>query len=101
MRRELGDLSMNQATQASTNTSVKAQDLLATELATYQRELSRLLTEGEEGRWVLVKGSDVISTWDTFEDAIQIGYDRFGQTAFLVQQVRAEQPVAQQPWQRS
>jgi hypothetical protein len=92
---------MNQASQASTNGPVKAQDLLATELATYQRELPRLLTDGEEGRWVLVRGSQVVSTWDTFEDAIQVGYDRFGQTPFLVQQVLTEQPVAQQPWQRS
>jgi hypothetical protein len=46
---------MNQATQASTNTSVKAQDPLATELAAYQRELSRLLAEGEDGRWVDLK----------------------------------------------
>ena len=92
---------MNQATQTSTTTPVNAQDLLAAELATYQRELPRLLAEGEEGRWVLVRASEVISTWDTFEDAIQVGYGRFGQTPFLVQQVLAEQPVARQPWQRS
>jgi hypothetical protein len=79
----------------------KAQDLLATELAAYQRELPRLLAEGEEGRWVLVQGDELVSVWDTFSDAIQAGYDRFGQTPFLVQQVLAAQPRAQAPWQRS
>src|SRR5690242_3460705 len=79
----------------------RAQDILAVELDTYQREFPRLLTEGQEGRWILIKGSEVISTWDTFNDAVQVGYDRFGHTPFLVQQVRAQQPTAQQPWQRS
>jgi hypothetical protein len=63
--------------------------------------LPRLLAEGEEGRWVLLKGSEVISTWDTFNDAIQVGYNRFGEAPFLVQQVIPEQPLARQPWQRS
>jgi hypothetical protein len=92
---------MNPTTTPAAASPPRAQDLLATELATYQRELPRLLSEGEEGRWVLVKGTGVISTWETFNDAIQVGYDRFGQAPFLVQQVLPEQPVAQHPWQRS
>jgi hypothetical protein len=43
----------------------------------------------------------VIAALETFDAAIELGYDRFGLTPFLVQQVLAEQPVAQQPWQRS
>jgi hypothetical protein len=91
---------MNNTTQGA-STTPKAQDLLAAELDTYHRELGRLLAEGHAGRWVVVKGNEVVSTWDTFDDAIQVGYDRFGQTPFLVQQVLAQQPVAQQPWQRA
>ncbi len=79
----------------------RAEEILAVELDTYRRELGRLLSEGEEGRWVLVKGDAVIGTWDTFDEAIEVGCDRFGQTPFLVQQVLTEQPVAQQPAQRS
>ncbi len=70
------------------------------ELATYDRELPRLLAEGAEGRWVLIKDSAVVGTWDTFDAAIQVAYDRFGHVPFLVQQVLVQEPVAQQPWQR-
>src|SRR4051812_12063307 len=100
MRGHRGDFTMNPATQLPATSPPKAQDLLATELATYQRELPRLLTEGAEGRWVLVQGDVVISVWDTFNDTIQAGYDRFGRTPFLVQQVSSEQRLAQTPWQR-
>ncbi len=92
---------MSNITQVAVSQPPRAQDLLATELATYERELSRLLAEGEEGRWVLVQGPSEMSTWDTFADAVQAGYGRFGQTPFLVQQILTEQPVAQQPWQRA
>jgi hypothetical protein len=79
----------------------RAEEILAVELNTYRRELGRLLSDGEEGRWVLAKGDEVVGTWDTFNDAIQVGYDRFGHTPFLVQQILAEEPVAQQPAQRA
>jgi hypothetical protein len=92
---------MNEVTLPSGAALPRAQDLLAVELQTYERELARLLAEGAHGRWVLIHGRDVIAVVATFEDAIQVGFDRFGLTPFLVQQVLAEQPVSQQPWQRS
>lgn len=92
---------MNTITPLPITSPPRAQDLLATELMTYARALPRLLAEGEAGRWVLVQGAEVVSVWDTFNDAVQSGYDRFGQTPFLVQQVLSEQRPAQTPWQRS
>jgi hypothetical protein len=60
----------------------------AAELATYLRELPRLLDEGEEGRWVMIQGNTVLSTWDTFRDARQAGYERFGlDRPFMTQKV--------------
>jgi hypothetical protein len=50
---------------------------IATEIRTYLRELPRLLAEGEAGRFALVKGDQVLSVWDTFDDAVQAGEDRF------------------------
>jgi hypothetical protein len=64
---------------------------LAAEWATYCRELPRLLAGGEEGRWALVQGNDVVSIWDTFADAVQAGDERFGLTPFLVHQIRGEE----------
>lgn len=73
---------------------VSAQDLLAVELAAFERELPRLLAENQEGRWALLQGDEVFSVWDTFADAVQTGDERFGLTPFLVRQVLAEQRPA-------
>jgi len=63
------------------------------ELATYQRELPKLLEQ--EGRYVLIQGDTVDSVWDTRNDAMQEGYWIFGlDTPFFVQQILAyEKPV--------
>lgn len=49
-----------------------------TELATYRRELARLIDAGEHGRYALIQGETLYGTWDTLRDALQAGYDRFG-----------------------
>jgi hypothetical protein len=61
-------------------------EILRTEIRTFLRELPRLLADGHEGRHALIKGEEVLSIWDTFEDAYQAGRDRFplGE-AFLAQ----------------
>ncbi len=51
--------------------------LFRLEVRTYRRELPRLLAEGHEGRCVLIKGNQVLSIWDSFEDALQAGYEKF------------------------
>jgi hypothetical protein len=60
---------------------------LRAEIETYYRELPRLLEQGEEGRYAVVKGNTVHCAWDTYRDALQYGYDRFGMEQFLVQVV--------------
>src|SRR3954454_1222445 len=61
-------------------------EVLRTEIRTYLRELTRLLSDGQEGRHALIKGEEVLSIWDSFEDAYQAGRERFplGE-AFLAQ----------------
>jgi len=71
-----------------------ADELLAVELMTFERELPRLLAEGLEGKWALIQGNEVASLWDTFADAVQAGDERFGLTPFLVQQVLSEERPA-------
>ncbi|HTU21509.1 MAG TPA: hypothetical protein VMG10_25955 [Gemmataceae bacterium] len=67
---------------------------LERESATYQRELDRLIREGEAGRFALIRDAEIISVWDTYGDAIQAGYDRFGLEPFMVKQIlRHERPV--------
>ena len=60
------------------------------ELATYHRELARLLMAGETGRFALIHGDELVSVWDTRRDAVQAGQDKFGPEAFLVQQIQRE-----------
>jgi hypothetical protein len=62
---------------------------LRREIAAYRRELPRLLSQGHEGRFVLIQGDLVIGLWDTFDEAYQAGRERFGLGAFLAQPVDA------------
>jgi hypothetical protein len=57
------------------------------EIKTYRRELPRLLAEGQEGRVALIKGDEVVSIWDTFDDAYQAGRERFGLDVFIAQPI--------------
>lgn len=59
---------------------------LERELATFRRELDRLLTESP-GKWVLVRADEVVGVFDTYQDAIRVGYQRFGLGGFLVQRI--------------
>lgn len=62
------------------------------EVETYYRELPQLLEK--EGKFVLLHESEVIGFWDTEEEAVEAGDDRFGLDPFLVKQIRSkEQPV--------
>src|SRR5437868_4486814 len=83
---------MNSATTTERHSDTKLPEnlkALATELRTYQRELSRLLEEGEASRFAVIQGDQVLATWDTYRDALQYGYERFGDQLFMVQRVDA------------
>lgn len=63
-------------------------DRIKEEIRTYVRELPRLIAEGHAGRFVLIKGDEVLSVWDTFDDACQAGRERFPfGVAFLAQPI--------------
>lgn len=61
-----------------TPSGLKGLKLFEREIATYRRELPRLLSEGEASRYAIVKGDDIVSIWDTWGDATQARYERFG-----------------------
>ena len=69
----------------------------ATEWETYRREVGRLLAEGLEGKTVLIHGNDVISPFDTWDEARSEGVRRFGLGPYLVQTVRANEPLIRLP----
>ena len=64
---------------------------LETELATYRNRLQELKTH--EGKFVLIRGDEVIDFFTSYEDAIKEGYLRFGLNSFLVKQIHALEQV--------
>jgi hypothetical protein len=66
-------------------------DVLEQEWNTFRRERPRLLAEGNEGRWSLIKGDEIIGVWDTMREACRQGYRRYLMGKFLVQRLLYEQ----------
>ena len=67
-------------------------DTLKTEIETYLREKDRLVAESA-GKYVLIHGTYVIGVWDTYEDALKEGYERFLLKPFLVKHIEAIEKV--------
>lgn len=70
----------------------KALKLYEKEIATYRRELPRLLAEGYAGEYALVKGNEILSIWETQGDAIRAGRDRFGLDSIFVKKIDPRDP---------
>lgn len=64
---------------------------LEREVETYRRKLPELLAH--KGKFVVIHGEDVIGIFDGFEDALRAGYERCGDDAFLVRQIRETERV--------
>jgi hypothetical protein len=65
---------------------------LKQELDTYSRHLPELL--GQQGKFVLIKGAEIAGTFDSYQDALTAGYQRFKLDSFLVKQITAAERVA-------
>jgi hypothetical protein len=61
---------------------------LEKELETFRNRLSELRAENE-GKFVLIHGSQVVDVFSSYDDAIKAGYDRFGLEPFLVKRIQA------------
>jgi hypothetical protein len=62
----------------------------------YLRELPRWLAEGKEGRFVLIKGEEVIGLFDTKSAAYSTGRQRFGMVPIVISEIREWEPVYRQ-----
>jgi hypothetical protein len=63
---------------------------LEREICTYYRELPRLIAEGQEGRYALIRDDDLIRVFDTAEEADAAGHEMFGLERFMAQKIRAK-----------
>jgi hypothetical protein len=64
---------------------------LADELVTYRDRLRELLKD--KGKFVLIKGHEVIGIYGSREEALQQAVDRFRDAPVLVKQIVAKEPV--------
>ncbi len=61
------------------------------EVKTYQRELPNLLQH--EGKYALIHGEEVAGPYDTYEDALKAGYEKYDLKPFLVKRIQAIEQV--------
>ena len=61
-------------------------DPLQKEIETYNARLTELIGTSL-GKYVLIKGDSVEGAYDTYADALKIGYERFKLSPFMVKQV--------------
>lgn len=66
---------------------------LQVELKTYRENLERLLAEQQEGKYVVIHGTEIAGVWDTYDDALGAAYAKYGLERFLVKKVEANESV--------
>jgi len=64
---------------------------LEREIETYKKKLAEL--KESEGKFVLIRGEEIIDTFTSYEDALKEGYKRFGLEPFLVKQIQTIEQV--------
>jgi hypothetical protein len=60
---------------------------------TYRREVARLLAEGHEGKFILIKGDQEVSLHNSWDAARQAGLRLYLMEPFLVHEVRSDEPI--------
>jgi hypothetical protein len=64
---------------------------LEKEVETYNAKLPELL--GSIGKFVVIKGDAIEGIYDTYADALKIGYERFKLEPFMVKQIAPAEQV--------
>jgi hypothetical protein len=64
---------------------------LENELALYRSKLGELLAH--EGKYVVIKGEEILGTYATFGLALKAGYDRYGPVSFLCKPIHRLEPI--------
>lgn len=67
-------------------------NILKKELETYEDSKASLL-KSSRGKFVLIKEDKIIGIYDTYNDAIKIGIDKFGNKPYLVKRILEVEPT--------
>lgn len=74
------------------NNATGAKMALEKELDTYNAHLPELTSQ--EGKFVLIHGTEIVDTYSSYEDAMKEGYTKFGlDKPFLVKQIRSIEQI--------
>jgi hypothetical protein len=66
----------------------------------YRRIIGRLLTEGHEGKWLLIKNEEIIGIWDSEADANALRLERFLMQPVLMKQILTREPILRNGYNR-
>ncbi len=61
--------------------------MLEKELEIYNKLKEELLEKGNEGKFVVIKGEEVLDIFTNYEDALRQGLKRYGNTPFLIKEI--------------
>jgi hypothetical protein len=67
-------------------------EALADEWNTYRQEVGRLLSESQQGRYILIKGKQIIGICETWKQAREEGLKRYQFEPFFVHEIRVNEP---------
>jgi len=61
--------------------------MLENELKIYRQNMLNFLKQGQKGKFVVIKDTDIMDVFVTYEDALRQGLKRYGNTAFLIKKI--------------
>lgn len=64
---------------------------LEKELETYKTLLPSLATD--QGKFVLIQDSKLVGVYESYQDALSVGYEKFGISPFLVKKILATENI--------
>jgi len=67
-------------------------DVFFEEWNTYLQEVGRLLADGQAGRFMLIKGKQLLGVFESWDAARTAGWQRFVREPFFVHEVRETEP---------
>ena len=57
------------------------------EIKTYNKNLSRLV-KNANNKFVLIKNTNIIDTFESYDDALKLAYNKYGNDTFLIKQIQ-------------
>jgi hypothetical protein len=63
------------------------------EWQTYRREVAKLIADGLEGKWVVIKGNAIQGVFEGWKLGYRFGLDRNKQQTFLLHQILTHEPI--------